>query len=385
MIDLPRSEPAPADPIADWWQAFVLQAPRIDRLFCREDEWDLPAWMHEYLGAVDPNLMWEFGPAVRGSGHRLVITPESRRDLRPLVRELLSRAPDLPNWEFYEYRLPEDFDQMLATVEGRTGRDVRSVQVQAKPGEFNRIDLLFTAFDFDDEEDAFSSAFVATETLLGEEVLDRWVGEIEVSSNADDAASPPIDLCELPAAVDRLIQQIQDSLPNRPWHDLDTENARWTSFEINREQAGEYPEQSDLYVGITALPDMFSNALSGVPFDSVRFSRFGEQFCYLKIDGTDESEQREFNDRAEIEDALDEQLRPARLGSVVGGGTGCQYSYIELALTDVDQAWPVIRSILKGGRLTARTWLLFHDSDLQSQWLGLYDHTPPPPMWPPES
>ena len=94
------------DRIDAWWAAFQAKAADLDALFSRQAEWDLPGWMQENLQPIHPHLMWEFGPAVEGPGHRLVITPESRRHLRPLVAEMLRRAPPLDGWEFYAYRLP---------------------------------------------------------------------------------------------------------------------------------------------------------------------------------------------------------------------------------------------------------------------------------------
>ena len=58
------------DSMARWWTAFQIQSPRIDGLFQGREEWDLPAWMEEHLGAIHPELMWEYGPAVKGQGHR---------------------------------------------------------------------------------------------------------------------------------------------------------------------------------------------------------------------------------------------------------------------------------------------------------------------------
>ena len=371
-----------SDPISAWWTAFKAQAPRIDALFKRREEWDLPAWMHEHLGAIDPNLMWEFGPAVRGPGHRLVITPESRRDLRPLARRVLAAAPGVPGWEFYEYRLAEAFEQALLTVQGRTGGDLRDVRIQAGAGRFNRVDLVFISPRFSPgDQNAFHTAFVATESLLGEEVLDRWIGAIEVSSVPETDGPEPVPVRELQAVVDSVIAGIHDSLPERPWCIADLEE-NWSSFQLEPTPAGDYPEQSDLFVGITLLPEMWINALSGVPFDSQRYSRCGEQFCYLKIDGRDGLERSSFKDRSEVEDALNERLRPSGLGSVVGGGTGLQYSYIELALNSVDEAWQALRSTLQDGGLPRRTWLLFHDEEQRREWRGLYDETPAAPMTP---
>ena len=122
------------------------------------------------------------------------------------------------------------------------------------------------------------------------------------------------------------------------------------------------------------------NVNSSFAFDSVRFSRCGERFCYLKIDGTDGLEGSLFPDRAEIEDAINAVLRPAKLGTTIGGGSGHRYSYVELALTDVDGAWREMRLVLQEGHLPTRTWLLFHDDESSLEWRGLYDDSPAPLM-----
>src|SRR6187401_3100882 len=82
-----------------WWQAYQAKANDLSRLFSRQTEWDIVSWMHDQLGAVDPRLCWEYGPALRQEGHRLVITPEGKHFLRPMVRTLLERAPQIPGWE----------------------------------------------------------------------------------------------------------------------------------------------------------------------------------------------------------------------------------------------------------------------------------------------
>ena len=367
-----------ADPIANWWKAFEAAAARIAAHFQQQD-WDLPGWMEQHLGAVHPQLMWEFGPAVRGNGHRLVITPEARRDLRPLVREILRRAPPIADWEFYEYRLAETLSDAARSVEGRTGGNLDGVQASARVGDFNLIDLkyYFPPGDFE-EEAAGNVAFVATESLLGEEVLDRWIGAIEAEKGMDGEAL--LRLEELPAAVNGLVGEIRGTLPERPWHQVDLEDAPWSALQCEPEPADDYARQEDLIAAITVMPVLVQNALSNVVFDSQRYSRFSERFCYLKIDGGAGLEHSEFADRSEIEDAINAALRPAGLGSVVGGGTGLRYSYIELALTDVEAAWGAMSIVLSEGRLPKRTWLLFHDADFAAQWYGLYDDTPEPPL-----
>ncbi len=169
--------------ITEWWKAFEGQTEQLQALFSREAQWDLPEWMAKHLGAIHPRLMWEFGPAVRGDGHRLVITPEAAHHLRPLTEAILERAPSIPDCEFYAYRLPEDLALTKATVEGRTGCDIRDFQVRVGREVHQRIDVSYfspTAAAKDDPQ-ALQAAFVATETLLGECCLDHWVGAIEIS------------------------------------------------------------------------------------------------------------------------------------------------------------------------------------------------------------
>jgi len=73
----------------------------------------------------------------------LVITPEQRRQLRPLVAAIVERAPDISGWEFYAYRQPGDVGDATATVAGRAGGDLTGAMVRAQRGEHNRIDLCF--------------------------------------------------------------------------------------------------------------------------------------------------------------------------------------------------------------------------------------------------
>src|SRR5262245_28932442 len=165
-----------------WWREFQGRTGEIVDLFTRKVHWDLPEWMNEHLGGIDSRLMWEYGPAVNGSGHRLVITPESAHHLRPLVRAILERAPAVDGWEFYEYRLAENLELARVTVEARTGQDIGELQFRASRGEHERVDVSFCLSETGgrDESSAFNAAFVATESLLGEQCLNTWIGAIEI-------------------------------------------------------------------------------------------------------------------------------------------------------------------------------------------------------------
>lgn len=382
-----------------WWKEFASKTSEINALFSRKAEWDLPEWMEQHLQSIHPSIMWEYGPAVHGEGTRLVITPESRRDLRPLVRAIIQLAPKIEGWEFYEYRLPEGMKMVHDTVEARTGVNISDYQFRASRGSKHLIDLVFNSPQITqtDDQEARNAAFVALESLLGEQCLDNWIGAIEVSplprangimglfgrKSGELPGYYPLE--RLKDTVEAVIGSIKEQLPPRPhyqWvcNDESINVAEWTLWELKPDKAEDYPEQQDIFVGRSVNQEQWTTAHSGSIFCSERFSRCGEIFVYIKLDGSQGLDQEGFADKSEIEDALNAVLKPEGLGCYMGGGTGLRYSYIDLALTDVDKAIPLIRKRLQEGKVPLRSWIQFFDSDLSAEWVGIYDETPSPPM-----
>jgi hypothetical protein len=363
--------------IADWWDAFASKTDALSDLFRGKRKWDLPQWMHDTLGAIDQHLMWEFGPAVRTKGHRLVITPETRSHLRPFVRTILDRAPDLPGWEFYPYRLAEDLEQAQATVEGRTRGSLDAVTCELQIGQGHRIDLLFRSPATKDDNDrkALNVAFVAAESLLGEKTLDRWVGAIEVGRAGGGRKAVRLD--RLKDTFDSLVDSIRDRLPDRPFVDRGTGD-QWSLVELKPEEADDYPDTADLIVATTCDVELWKATHPGQSFYSQRFSRCKETFAYVKMDGAHRRPGAQAEERGKIEDALDEALAHDGLGVHVGGGTGLRYAYIDLALTDLERGVEQARRALQKAGVDRRSWILFFDADLAAEWVGVYPETPEP-------
>ena len=367
--------------IERWWNAFSREKDDIIALFKGEAQWDLARWMQENLQGIHPHLMWEFGPG-DGTGHRLVITPENRFDLRPLVDEILARAPSLQGWSFFGHRLPESWEMTLATVEGRTGSALQASGIRCTKGRFNRVDVVVEypkQFLAGNEELAFSQAFVLIESLLGEQALNAWVGEITTAKKTWRSRKTR----DLPGEFNRLRNSILDALPEVPVCSLPGE-LEWTLFQLKPPEADDYPGQSDMMVGKAIDTEQWMNFYGGVSYFSERYSKCGETFCYLKIDGIEGMDGTPWEDKGDIEDALEDTLKPEGLGCLISGGTGYRYSYIGLALTDLSRALAEIRRVLKAGDLTRRAWILFFDSEWKSEWFGIWPDSPAPPADPVE-
>ena len=368
--------------IDSWWKEFSRNTERLDALFRQDDDWDLADWMHRELQSIHPELMWEYGPAVNSKGHRLVITPEIQSELRPLTETVIERAPSIEGWEFYSYRLQESVEVAIQTVDARCDLDITGITVAVASGDNNRIDLIYRWKRLPaDDDQTFNSAFVATETLLGEKFLDRWVGTIQLvdDSTPVDQGQRFLPLERLEPTFRSLVESMKSQLPVEPYSAI-SDDEQWAVLKLEPEEANDYPERYDLMTCITCNPDLIGATFSEAPFFSERYSRCKETFCYVKIDGTGDLSTMGFHDREDMEEAARIALEAQDSGALIGGGTGLRYSYIELALTDVDRGIAAIRRAMREGNVPRRSWILFHDADLAGEWVGIYDDSPAPPM-----
>ena len=353
-----------------WWRGFEKNANRIDDVFSRRIEWDLGEWVAAQLKPLSGSstIFFEFGPG-RSGGHSLVLTADGTRHLRPLVAEIVRRAPKLPGWEFLSARPPVGIEEAFATAQARSGIDLTGLTAAAAAGEYGRIDVSFFAKKVDRSVER--AAFGAALTLLGEEIVDAWIGVVDTKTGK----SRP--LADLLGEVSGLIEQRRNALPPAPWHQH-AAKATWSLLNLKPQPAADWARQDDLFVGKTADLDFFKNTRSGTSFDSARYSRHGDIFCYLKTDGSVELDPTGFADKAEIEEALDAALVPDKLGINIGGGTGKRYSYVDLAITDLRRAIPALREAMQRGKLPRRSWILFWDDAYQQEWVGIWPDSPPP-------
>jgi hypothetical protein len=333
------------------------------------------AWLERHLKDIHPSLTWEI--AFPGSdARRLTLSAEHR--LNPLVAKILERAPqDLP-WEFLGTRPPKGEQEASAFAERATGHALSGWSCRVDPGDHRLMTLQFGVPGCKTPEDkqARLAARIAADTLLGGYLFERWVGSVRVLPAEDLQDGEP--LSSLLPAVERGREALLRELPALPVHAI-IEEAPWTLYKYNPRRRLDYPFRFDLFVGKTVNPALWGCAHTRVPFYSERFSRVGETFAYLKLDGEEGFGEEGFGDKSEAEDALDEALGEARLGCVIGGGSGLRYSYIDLALLDVNAAADVIGRVLRDGKAPRRTWLLFFDDDLAAEWISFRPRTPPPP------
>lgn len=358
-----------------WWQSFAAQADALAAYLHGKGEFDLPEFMAEKLEAVDPRLGWEFSAREAGAC-RLVISVDGHLNLRPMVDALIARAPRLAGWEFLNAHPADSLDGALSAVEAETEHALGRASVSASVRSMNRVDLQFHLPDTRAPEVAQAQAVIAAGRLLGEDALARWVGAIETVPDRGQGLWQPLD--ELPQAVFTEVAGVNARLPEVPLVSM-VKDLRWSLWRLSPPDRPDYPREQDLIMGSSALEEMSACAQLGAPFDSRRYSKVGETFCFLKFDGEGRKVAPRMDERKRVEADVGAALVENALGCVVGAGTGKRYSYLDLALTDVPRSLPVIRGLMQKHTVSNRSWLLFHDAWLADEWVGIYDDTPPPP------
>jgi hypothetical protein len=370
------------DSIASWWTAFWGRRDDLAARLAGERRWDIPSWVRRNLKPIDLNLKWELAPGDDGR-NRFTITPESRRELRPLVDEILLRAPIAPGWEFASSRAAASVETALGMVKQRVDLDLSRARVLVTAGEFRGVCL---AIDLGlDEpcsrEDGLTAAFLASEYLVGEELLDRWIERLAIENGLTSAHSVP--LAEMHDRVQALVDALKEQRPRESFAErqepqssvvLRMPESHIRKLEERARGEEDFPRRTDILVATTPDPSLWNCAHSGRRFYSERYSRHGELFCYLKVDTAEG-----VLDTASVSTLLDESLRRAGLGCVIGSGEGQRYVYVDLALNAMRKGVQCMREALADADLPQRSWIQFFDSTLRGEWVGIYDNTPAPP------
>ena len=342
--------------------------------------------LRESFLALEPRLALSLSDGREGQ-KRLCVSSRGSRELALLIDLLAKKAGEV-GAELQCYAAPMSAGEALRRVSEETGLDLQQARVRVGFGRGHLLDVLVLAPVFPSAEDeaSLNAAEVLVEGILGERVLDHWVRDISCAPlsrggplklvQTGPVQPETLPLVELSPAVSAAIEGLVAGLPEAPWS-KQPRTTGWTMFEVEPELASDYRHQDDLAVATTIVPEMLKCFLERAPFSSLRFSRHGEMFAYLKIEATGESVAR-LAQRQAFEDALGDVLGPG-VGCVVGNGLGIRYFYLDLALEDVTKALPILRGACSELLNTHRAWLLFCDSAYANEWVGMLPDTPPPP------
>jgi len=385
--------------IDEFWSGFVAKAPDIEASFKPNGPELHAEWLLEQVSRIDGRIMWEIGPPLDKSGiGQLCLTCETERYLRPLLSTMLSRAPKIKGWAFFPYRLPGGIEYAEIAVKGRDSGSIEGWRVKlGRSGSKIDVTYLVPGIEKLDEDAARNSAFVATECLLGEQILDQWVDTIDVAPLRPSGGPgfsikklfrqrgpgqqgtnlPGYELSRIHALVCSLIDAHREQLPSTPWlQNLNDESPVWRAeMSPNSHRPGVALDDPILLA--ESIRGLF-DALLARAFNSAAFSRCNEQIVGVKCMVGNGMTQEALAAKVSLYDVLDAGLREQKLGCTVGTSTGQRHNYVFLAVTDLVKGARAVQSVMAAEEVPLESWVFFPDPELCGEWLGAYPDTPSP-------
>jgi hypothetical protein len=140
---------------------------------------------------IDPRMAWEFA---RGTSarHALCLSPEGNAEIRPAALRWLASAP--PADETWEYRASRQAAQSLSVLEiGGRRMDLGEMRAPASWDARRRrldVQLWHPAFEGAPRGLPEQAAFLFLDNLLGEDQVERWIGQVDVLGAPTGGGSP---------------------------------------------------------------------------------------------------------------------------------------------------------------------------------------------------
>jgi hypothetical protein len=381
----------PNDEVETGQHLRALQA--IDELwqrFSRVSQQRAATWLPSLRTFVQAELP-DLGLEVRdlANSRALYVLALGGSEFAPLAEKCLQRAPRIAGWEFRASREPCAAEQSLAFISTDYQRDLSRARAKVGVGRGHGLEIVIASETFVglDREQDLDVASELVLRLLGDSVFDTWISHISTLQAPKpsplkllgaDSQRLPLSITELSPSVNAGLRGIEAELPDEPCH-RNCERADWVMFECSPDDGALARRAPDLLMACTMRPEMLKWYLQGGEFSSARFSRQAERFCYLKLTEREGTLAERAEKRVTLEEQIDRWLVPGAMGCVVGGGSGTEYQYIYLALTQLEAAIAVLRRHLPV-QLSEPAWLLFCDSEWSREWLALGDRTLPAPL-----
>lgn len=176
----------------EWWT--VVGRPAAEEGIASGDWAEFPSEIGIRLDAIDPGLEWELSPG-RGAEHALVISAGGISERRALAERCIRAAPPGDaTWEFHSARqpTPDSLESRLQLPDG-SALVLREAMVSlALDDERGRADVtvFHAGFGAMPEQEQVRASFLLLDWMLGEDGVERWVGEIATTTERPADALP---------------------------------------------------------------------------------------------------------------------------------------------------------------------------------------------------
>jgi hypothetical protein len=345
--------------VAWFWDWFAASA---DRFYATIEDKKCAELQPETSQAIDrwlPGMAWVYGPGENNTGHSLTLSGEGVLAKQFVAEYWLSQAPKLDGWTFYASRQPSDsFNGITLHLEkdGETFKPIEFWIVPYLDQDAEKIDISVwhPSIQRLPERARFMALFLMLDELLGEHGTQNWIGEIKFSEDQLKKAIPIAELRDV----------IQDAQRDHGWKKF-TPTDTYSSYQL-KEQENEWL-RSDTVAGSSRFFRLLSDYFDAEGPCEHPLPDLGVDLVFVAIPTQYFPKGEEVTGRGEIEDDLIAALEAEASGISLGGATGHQNCYIDLALLDGDRSLDIVRSVLRKRRVPKQTKIHFFTEDRASE------------------
>ncbi|TCO49234.1 uncharacterized protein DUF695 [Kribbella antiqua] len=237
------------DPIGAFWSWWAdAGAAQVADAIARQEPKESSAVLSDWIGRIDEDLEWELGPGLHAQ-HVLIVTAAGNPSRRAVARRWLRAAPPSDHlWEYADLRRPGPV--FTIKFEGLPPIPIDDAVVSIEPDAASiHVGVHHPVFPELPIDVQRRVTFLMLDLVLGEEMVETWVGAIDTLTDAPTDAKPIATL--LPAVAGFAAE-----------HTLEDGSPAWKMLEGVRDghrliATAEYPLRSirrphlDTHVGVS--------------------------------------------------------------------------------------------------------------------------------------
>lgn len=307
-----------------------------------------------------PGFAWVFGPGANGQGHSFTLSGEGIIHRQLLALQWLARAPALPGWTFYAARQPGRIEGHVVEIDGMRF-DPKEIWVAVSIDEEDQnVDITVWHPSWERVAPNIRSTvtFLFLDEAFGEYGTDWWIGQIEFNNSRLSEAIP----------LQELAEQVAKLAAERGWK----KNAPGELFTLYQmeESSGNYP-RSDIVTQNTCVPKLVMDYVNAQGELEDPLSEAGADYAYISIAGDFFPPGEQVTKRGEIEDAIEEALKPFGGGRCIGGAFGRERSYSDFLIFDGRRSLEAMQAALRRLNVPPGTIIEFFAREKRGQRIAV--------------
>jgi len=328
-----------------FWSHFQSKEKEFRDIIDRDETNKVIEMLDEPLEKMIPGIGSLVGMNSTTGNYELILSAEGDKTKRFLLEFWKKNAPELQHWKFFSSKPPSFSDLEFLTYNNRTYLPETLMLNANIVAEYYKIDVVayHPLFKKVDEEEGITVLFLFFDIFLGEDGTDIWIGKIEIST--DPLEGETIKLTELKEYIDSVIDK-------HKWHKPQNPLEIWSSYELKPEEKEFYKPREDVLAGSTRHINFIFDYHNPGEKSIDPLEGTGAEFVYIMIDNANFDREKMVKQRGEIEDHLADVLEKEMMGSIIGGASGINHSYIDLIIFKGNQSIENIYQLLEQRNLS---------------------------------